>query len=86
MSQDQGGRAKPLLLRGAEGVTSLVSAPSIRFRPQHQARILSSRKLRLLLISLCAMLLLLLVGVPEMLGDRPYDPEPSAWPTVAEHF
>jgi len=31
------------------------------------------------------LLLVFLVAVPEMFGDRPYDPEPSAWPSIAEH-
>jgi cephalosporin hydroxylase len=29
---------------------------------------------------------LLFVGLPEVLGDRPYDPEPSAWPRMAHHI
>jgi hypothetical protein len=30
------------------------------------------------------LLLFLLVAVPEMLGDQPYDPRPSTWPRAAE--
>ena len=33
-----------------------------------------------------AVLLLLFVGLPEMLGDHPYDPRPSAWPEdITDH-
>ena len=56
-----------------------------RDRP-HSRRKAGRRELVLSFAAAVAVLLLLLVGVPEMLGDRPYDPEPSAWPTVAEHF
>jgi cephalosporin hydroxylase len=31
-----------------------------------------------------AVVFLFLVGLPEILGDRPYDPKPSAWPELAE--
>jgi cephalosporin hydroxylase len=31
------------------------------------------------------LLLLCFVALPELFGDRPYDPEPSAWPSIAHH-
>jgi cephalosporin hydroxylase len=30
-----------------------------------------------------AVILLVFVGLPEIFGDRPYDPKPSAWPELA---
>jgi hypothetical protein len=32
------------------------------------------------------LLLVFFVGLPELLGDQPYDPQPSAWPRKADHI
>ena len=50
------------------------SAPSAR-----QERKLAQRLALALLIGL-----FVFVGLPELLGDRPYDPDPSAWPRVMD--
>jgi hypothetical protein len=37
-------------------------------------------------VAVAAAVILLLVAVPEMLGDKPYDPKPSAWPRSVSKF
>jgi GSCFA family len=48
--------------------------------PAPRARIVTKLAFAVLL------LVLLFVGLPELLGDRPYDPAPSAWPSVAHRL
>jgi hypothetical protein len=32
------------------------------------------------------LLALFFVGLPELLGDQPYDPDPSAWPHMVRRI
>jgi SAM-dependent methyltransferase len=56
--------------------------------PASAARGLSRRRRRLSarLATVCLVVLGALIVIPEALGDRPYDPKPSAWPEAIEHL
>jgi cephalosporin hydroxylase len=44
------------------------------------------RRRRTRITALAALLVFFSVALPEMLGDRPYDPRPSSWPEDVEHL
>ena len=48
----------------------------VRARPRMRRRIAAA----------AAVFVFVFVGLPELMGDRPYDPEPSAWPRFVEHI
>jgi cephalosporin hydroxylase len=60
---------------------------SLSARPAGRPRYVNRRRSPVLTRLVLALLLLLLVlaGLPEVLGDQPYDPRPSAWPEMIEH-
>jgi cephalosporin hydroxylase len=47
---------------------------------------MSHRKTLARVAAAIALLVLILVGVPEIFGDRPYDPRPSSWTDVDSHL
>lgn len=60
--------------------------PAGRTRPSRSRKKVASRDLVLSFAALLALVIFVFVALPEMFGDHPYDPEPSAWPSVAHHM
>jgi len=58
-----------------EALASTIGSPKAARPPRPRLRHLTATML---------LLLFLLVAVPELLGDQPYDPRPSTWPRAAE--
>jgi hypothetical protein len=69
--------APALRFRGKSG-TVWGDARLTRFALRHRYLVASGIAL--------ALLLFLVLAVPEVLGDWPYDPRPSAWPATIEHL
>jgi cephalosporin hydroxylase len=64
---------------------SRLAPPNLHSVPgQAEDRPSSRPKLYSRLAAAVALLLVVLVGLPELLGDRPYDPRPSTWPRSVE--
>jgi cephalosporin hydroxylase len=73
------GVSPPSTSRDLRPLRALPRPMSRRRGAGRRSQVLSSVVLAVILF------LVFLVAVPEMFGDRPYDPEPSAWPRIAEH-
>lgn len=56
----------------------------VKDRPRSPGK-LGRRELVLSFAAVVTLFILFFVGLPEALGDRPYDPEPSAWPSLVDH-
>jgi len=76
LSFNAGGYLRRVPARRLPTRTAHHAAPARRTRPG--ARKIAGRRSAQVL-ALAAALLLLLVGFPELLGDKPYDPKPTAW-------
>jgi cephalosporin hydroxylase len=79
------GQEKFFLSFNPGGYLRRVSPASVQALPVARSTVAPRRRALARVAAAVALLLLVFVGLPELLGDRPYDPRPSVWPDQVSH-